>query len=360
MRIRTGYSFGTAYGHLHEVASRLKEVGAQFAPICDRMSTFGFNRWTKAAGKLDLKPVYGVELGVSVEWGEKKPTADYWSFFARESLRAVHDLVEEASCGADKEPSLVMGKALQAKGVFIIAGERLLIDHLPKKLPANFALALSPASPKGLINRARERAVPLIASSANFYPRAEDLELYRIALGWRASTQTYPQHILSDDEWRVATAHLASPQEQATALAQRDTWLAACNATMRKARLLSPDKPKTLLEMCIEGAAEKGVDLNDPVYEERLKRELALIAEKEFEDYFYILSDMIKWAKQRMVVGPARGSSCGSIVCYLLSITEIDPIPYGLIFERFIDINRGGWRYQKNWKGFGDAPIQGE
>ncbi len=92
--------------------------------------------------------------------------------------------------------------------------------------------------------------------------------------------------------------------------------------------------------MCETGAAKLGCDLNDEVYNKRLSRELDLIAEKQFEDYFYILADMITWAKERMIVGPARGSSCGSLVCYLLGITAIDPIPYGLIFERFIDINR--------------------
>lgn len=340
MRIKTGYSFGNAFGHLPSVISRLQEVGMKFAPISDRMSTFGFTRWTKAAKKAELKPIYGVELAVTSQWGDKKPIIDYWTFFARSSLRPLHDLVERATCGPDKEPSLVITSALNNPDLFIIAGERLLVEALPKSLPDNFALALSPATPKGLITRAKERGIPLIASSANVYPRAEDLELYRITLGWRSSTQTYPQHILSDEEWREATAHLVSEVEQTNALAVRDAWMAGCDATMKKAKLLSPEKPKTLREMCEESASRKGVDLSDEVYSERLTRELRLIAEKEFDDYFYILSDMIRWAKKRMVVGPARGSSCGSLVCYLLDITEIDPIPFGLIFERFIDINR--------------------
>jgi DNA-directed DNA polymerase III PolC len=88
------------------------------------------------------------------------------------------------------------------------------------------------------------------------------------------------------------------------------------------------------------GAVTLGVDLTNQVYSERLSRELSLIADKKFEDYFFIIADLVAWAKPRMVVGPARGSSCGSLVCYLLGITAIDPIPHGLIFERFIDITR--------------------
>jgi DNA polymerase III alpha subunit len=92
--------------------------------------------------------------------------------------------------------------------------------------------------------------------------------------------------------------------------------------------------------MCVAGAKAKNVALTDPVYRERLARELAMIAEKKFEDYFYIVAELVNWAKERMIVGPARGSSCGSLVCYLLNITAVDPIPFGLLFERFIDITR--------------------
>ena len=80
--------------------------------------------------------------------------------------------------------------------------------------------------------------------------------------------------------------------------------------------------------------------MTDEVYSARLERELKLIAEKEFEDYFYIIADVMHWARQQMICGPARGSSCGSLVCYLLEITTIDPIKYDLLFERFIDITR--------------------
>ena len=109
---------------------------------------------------------------------------------------------------------------------------------------------------------------------------------------------------------------------------------------LKQASIFHPERPASLLELCRAGAEDLGVNLNDPIYRERLEHELKLIEEKDFEDYFYIIADMVQWARERMVVGPARGSSCGSLVCYLLKITTVDPIPYGLIFERFIDVNR--------------------
>lgn len=100
------------------------------------------------------------------------------------------------------------------------------------------------------------------------------------------------------------------------------------------------NSPETLEQMCRRLAPSRGVDLSRPEYAARLRRELDLIAEKDFADYFFVIADMLLFAKQHMLVGPARGSSCGSLVCYLISITEIDPIPFKLLFERFIDVNR--------------------
>ena len=340
MKIRTGYSFRTAVGHLADVADRLQTVAwAEVAPISDRNSTFGFTRWTKIVEKRGLRPIYGVELACVPELGAKKPRIDYWTFFAIDQLEPLHALIERAGRNPGRDPSLLYTQAMAAEGVVKIAGERLLVEHLPE-INENFYIGLSPATPKGLVKRANARKLPWIATSDNVYPRIEDREFYRITLGWRANTQSYPQHILDSDEWTRAVKRTADDQMIVEALANRLVATERCQAQQLKAELLHPQRPAPLRPLCQAGAQKKGIDLSDPVYAERLDRELSLIAQKEFEDYFYILADMIQWAKERMVVGPARGSSCGSLVCYLLDITSIDPIPFGLIFERFIDLNR--------------------
>lgn len=76
-------------------------------------------------------------------------------------------------------------------------------------------------------------------------------------------------------------------------------------------------------------------------YRKRLKHEVTVISDKGFQDYFLMVSDLIRWAKrQDIAVGPGRGSSAGSLVCYLLQITEIDPMQYPMLFERFMDPTR--------------------
>lgn len=101
------------------------------------------------------------------------------------------------------------------------------------------------------------------------------------------------------------------------------------------------DDPDTLLEKKVWAALKKrGLD-HLPEYVERIKEELSIIKEKEFSTYFLIIANMIKWAKdQGILVGPGRGSAAGSLVCYALGITEVDPIKYGLLFFRFINPER--------------------
>ena len=96
---------------------------------------------------------------------------------------------------------------------------------------------------------------------------------------------------------------------------------------------------KTLKEMCEKSLLDMG--LEDEVYKARLEEELKVIKEKNFASYFLVVSDMVNWAKQNeILVGPGRGSAAGSLVCYLLGITEVDPIKFDLLFFRFINPER--------------------
>ena len=312
--------------------ARLQAIGWQHAPISDRLSTFGFNRFTKAAKKAGLQPVYGVELPV----GEGP---DYWTFFALNELRPLHDLIYAATNPENCRPGLSYEQALGWSGVIKITGHRAQLQAITPQ--PDLYLPLAPSLPIGLARKALAGGYQFVASSDNAYPNIEDKELYRVALGKRADTQTYPQHIMADDEWRASVAHLADPETMTLALAHRDRLMASCHAALKTATLLKPKTNKTLRQLCEEGAERTGTDLNDPIYRARLERELELIATKRFEDYFFILADLMAFAKEHMICGPARGSSCGSLVCYLLNITAVDPIPFGLLFERFIDINRG-------------------
>jgi DNA polymerase-3 subunit alpha len=96
---------------------------------------------------------------------------------------------------------------------------------------------------------------------------------------------------------------------------------------------------KQLLELCKKGLIEKGLHENKE-YLERIKEELRVIKDKKFAQYFLTKSKIIDIAWKNMFVGPGRGSGAGSLVNYVLGITNVDPIEYGLLFERFLDPTR--------------------
>ena len=100
----------------------------------------------------------------------------------------------------------------------------------------------------------------------------------------------------------------------------------------------NPDKE--LKDIAMQGLKDKGL-LDDPIYVERLNEELEIIKDKKFGPYFLVVQSMINWAKKEgIMVGPGRGSSAGSLLCYALNITDIDPIKHGLLFFRFINPER--------------------
>lgn len=338
--VRSGYSFKTAYGHIADVHARVMELGWSAGPLADRASTFGFVRWNKLCKDKNIKPIFGVELAVTQQLGDRRPVVDYWTFLAKDQLRPLHDLIAFATSNPGKDPSLTYNQALQAvtEGLFAVAGERCCLDQIQPM--DGLYIGLSPATNKGLFNQAVKRGFAFVAKSDNLYPRAEDKELYRLALGWRSTTQTYPQWILSDNEWRTELSRIAPLEILERAIENRNLVFDLCRAELKTAKLLVPEKPQSLRLMCENGAEKLGINLLDEVYSQRLDRELAIIEQKNFEDYFYIIADLVNWARGRMLVGPGRGSSAGSLMCYMLDITEIDPIPHGLLFERFIDITR--------------------
>jgi DNA polymerase III alpha subunit len=174
-----------------------------------------------------------------------------------------------------------------------------------------------------------------VAFSDNFYPRPTDRETWRLMLGRLASGRPGPSHILSADE--LALEGATEPQ-----LARLRALVEESDTPLPKAeniRFPVPDAQASLAAAARSELIRRGLAARAG-YRERLEYELNLIGEKSFADYFLVIADMMAYAKKHMLVGPARGSSCGSLVCWVLRITEVDPMEHKLLFERFIDVNR--------------------
>lgn len=328
MRTRSGYSFRTAYGFLDDVLDRIE---TEYAPLTDRASAYGFNRWRKLCIKKNRKPIFGVELAVTDSPNAKKMNLNYVTLIATESLAPVNAALELAFSKFRFEPLLTYSDLNNLdKSVKVILGRRIDAGLLDKE--RDWYFAEGPSQIPAMKRMANELGWKPIASSDNMYPAPEDRHAYAVCMGRDANTQTWDQHILRDDELRM----YASPE----AFANRDALAAMCTADILRPKLVKPATDKTVEQWCLEAAGPLGVDLSNPVYAARFEREMQVIKQLGFEDYFLIIADLVGYAKTKMFVGPARGSSCGSLVCYLMGITTVDPIEHELLFERFLDPGR--------------------
>lgn len=330
MRNRTGFSFRYAYGFTGDVLDR---VTTPYAAITDRASTFGYHPWKRECERRGIKPIYGVELAVTESPNDKKPSRVYVTLIPKSNLLEMNKAFAMATAQFRYEPLLTYNDLNSlSDDVHIIFGRDINPELLRKD--REYFVAHGPSTPARMMGLAE--AHPnwrLIASSDNVYPAPEDQHAYRILLGRNANVQTWDQHICSDDELRACGV-------QQEAFDARDEVAASCNIDLPMANTFAPPGVPTVEDWCASGAEKLGVDLTDPVYAERLERELGVINTKGYQGYFQIIADLCTFARKKMFVGPGRGSACGSLVCYLMEITSVDPIKHDLLFERFLDIGR--------------------
>jgi DNA polymerase-3 subunit alpha len=157
------------------------------------------------------------------------------------------------------------------------------------------------------------------------------------------SFSEYDIHLLSDEEMHNAMKAQGIDREdmyEATReIANKiEDYDIQDYADLLPAQYQNPNEE--LLKLAMEGLVKRNL-ADKPNYIERLQEELQVISDKNFGPYFLVVRNMINWAKQEgIMVGPGRGSSAGSLLCYSLGITDVDPIQHGLLFFRFINPER--------------------
>ncbi|MDA8162099.1 MAG: DNA polymerase III subunit alpha [Desulfobacteraceae bacterium] len=211
---------------------------------------------------------------------------------------------------------------------------------------------------KGLIEIGKELGLPLVATNDCHYLNAKDAMAHDVLLCIQTN-----RTINDEGRMRFSTDSLyfAPPDEMGArfgyipeALATAREIADSCDVTLELGRHhfpLYPIKENETYEGLFEAKARDGFNLfldesgldedARALYRARLDEEIAVIKDKGFASYFLIVADFINWAKsQGIPVGPGRGSAAGSLVAYSMGITDIDPVRYGLYFERFLNAER--------------------
>jgi DNA polymerase III subunit alpha len=217
---------------------------------------------------------------------------------------------------------------------------------------------------QGLIELSKELSIPLIATNDCHYLNADHAEAHNILLciqtgktiedNDRMSMTSDQFYVKSPEEMQALFAAAPEAIANTVSIAER------CNLTFEFGKFYLPKfevkNPEESLEDYLERKAVEGLDKLIPTimkyqtedetavrgkYDKRLRLELEIIKKMGFAGYFLIVSDFIKHAKHSGVpVGPGRGSAAGSLVAYAIRITDIDPLRYGLFFERFLNPDR--------------------
>jgi DNA polymerase-3 subunit alpha len=390
LRLHTEYSLLEGAVRVAALPGLCRDAGMPAIAVTDTNNLFCALEFSEKAASAGIQPIMGCQLDLAwatVEPGAPTPDVAPLVLLAKDAggYRNLMALSSHAWCAAQgRRPHVTLdtlaggaaglicltggaegplGRLLQAgradpaealldrlKTAF---GDRLYVEL--QRHPAHGATrtAAEAATEDGLIGLAHAHDLPLVATNDVHFPEPDMFEAHDamlcIAEGAYVDQadprrQLTPDHHFKSQEAMAALfADLPEAIDNTVEIAQR----CAVRAHTRKPLLphFAEDEAAALRAQAQEGLAArlKAVPHAAPLaeYEARLDMELGVIEDMGFPGYFLIVADFIKWAKaQGIPVGPGRGSGAGSLVAYALTITDLDPLRYGLLFERFLNPER--------------------
>jgi len=210
---------------------------------------------------------------------------------------------------------------------------------------------------QGLVQLSRDLSIPLVATNDCHYLDKEDASAHDVLLCIQTGKTVNESERLkfrTDGLYFKSRAEMIEAfPDQPEAIANTIAIADRCNVTLDFANyhfpkypvgealseeVLFQDRVKNGYERLIGRLKKTNPNLDEPLYRERMEKEIGIIVQMGFSGYFLIVSDMIQYARNNQIpVGPGRGSAAGSLVAYCLGITDLDPIAHGLIFERFLN-----------------------
>ena len=386
LHLHTEYSLLDGACRIGRLMDRMKELGQTAVAITDHGVMYGVVDFYKAAKAAGIKPIIGCEVYVAPRTrfdkvhGLDNENAHLVLLCKNET--GYRNLSYMVSCGFldgfYNRPRIDMD-LLREHSEGLIALSACLAGAIPRKLkaddyegakaaaqeysrifgPDNFYLELQdhgiPEQARInplLLRLSRELDLPLVVTNDAHYLRREDAVtqdvLMCIQMGKavddpnRMKFETDEFYVKSEDELRERFPRLDEAFENTARIAER------CNVEFEFGHYHLPefkapdgsDSQVYFRRLCEEGFAER-YPAKPAEYRRRLDYEMGVIERMGYVDYFLIVADFIGWAKdQGIPVGPGRGSGAGSICAYCLHITDIDPMQYALIFERFLNPER--------------------
>ncbi|RMD58767.1 DNA polymerase III subunit alpha, partial [Candidatus Parcubacteria bacterium] len=387
LHTHTHYSLLDGLPKIDELVARTKELGMGAVAITDHGVLYGAVEFYTKARKAGIKPILGVEAYVAPrDHTSRDPGERYYHLILlcennvgwqnliqlvtkahlegfyykprvdKQLLRRYHEgLIALSGCvSGEIARALLRGDRARAKELAqeyrdIFGPDHFFIeigDHpnIPDVVRAN----------KELIALAKELRLPLVATQDIHYLKPEDAEYHDVLLAVQTGNRVTDDDRLSlrADDFSMTSPqqmlqkfqHLPEADANTVRIAER------CNVKLELGVTHLPTFPTpdgTPANVYLRKLVEEGFQKRLPpekrtkAARERIENELAVIEKTGFSDYFLIVHDLVNWAKRHgIAVGPGRGSAAGSMVSYLLNITDVNPLDYNLIFERFLNPDR--------------------
>lgn len=387
LHVHTEYSLLDGANRVEDLIGRIKELGMKSVAITDHGVMYGVIDFYKEAVKNEIKPILGCEVYTARRSRlDKQPGLDsdqgHLVLLARD-MTGYKNLMKIVSIGFTEgyyyKPRIDF-EVLEKYSEGIIALSACLSGDVPKALLRNdyekaketalrlnsifgqdnfyLELQINGIEEQNLVNQqlmrlSKELGIPMVATNDAHYLRREDSKAHDILLCIQTGTNvndenrmrfsTEEVYIKTQDEMWELFKNIPEAMENTLKIAER------CNVELEFNKLHLPeykvpegaDPFEYLRGWCYQGLRRLYGENCDEEKVERLEFELGVIKQMGYVDYFLIVWDFIKYAKDNgIMVGPGRGSAAGSLVAYTLGITNIDPLKYNLLFERFLNPER--------------------
>src|SRR4051812_39887942 len=392
LRVHSAYSLSAGAIKVKELVQLCRAEAMPAVAITDSGNLFGALEFAIACAEAGIQPIIGCELALTSSEPRFGPRQGNGGLAELDRLvllvqseAGYRNLMAPSSrayldSGAGAEPAVALADlAATSEGLLCLTGGaggpvgRLLAEGQSEAAEA-ILVALKQAFPErlyielqrhglpqearseaGLIDLAYAHDLPLVATNDAHFPDREFHEAHDALL-----CIAQGRAVADDDRKRLPPEHFFPPPEE-----MRELFAdlpEACDTTLVIARrcafIPQPRKPilpafplpdATSEESALGEAARAGLEArlqaapvsDEKPYHERLEFELDMIVKTGFAGYFLIVADFIQWAKRQGIpVGPGRGSGAGSVVAWALTITDLDPLRFGLLFERFLNPER--------------------
>jgi len=389
LSLHSDYSLVDSSIQVKPLVQAVAASGMPAVAVTDQSNLFSMVKFYRAALKAGVKPLIGVDLWVHSEDGLNQPSRlilicqnregylNLTRLVSRSYIEGQHggqpEIQKQWLEGSSEGLIALSGGCRGDVGRALLAGKKDLAAELlegwSRLFPDRFYLELhrtgrlqEEAYLAEAVDLALQMKLPVVATNDVRFLAEDNFEAHEVRVCIhdgrtlddvrRPKNYTPQQYLRSAEEMIELFSDLPEAIENTVEIARR------CNLELTLGENFLPDFPVPegmTMAAYFSELAEKGLEARlarakigraaDPswrkVYDERLTHELEVIIKMGFPGYFLIVADFIRWAKENDVpVGPGRGSGAGSLVAYVLKITDLDPIEYDLLFERFLNPER--------------------